>query len=535
LLASWSIRRKIYFVGVLLVVVVATLAWNAIHGFYAYRGMVRSLNRRVPELPLAASLGNATNEIRVCWYTHLARLPLTPESTSADIANVERLRCELADRLVEAKRAFREYQNTLEAGRAEDESSQLAISDNRQETEATHALTMTLAEISRLQQDDHWPAHRGTVERLSGEFDRLQNLAARLPTFLHRSMEESTEMARTQYRTLLVLGWVTSVTTIPCTIWLWYLFYRWVFRPLRRLIAGSARLAAGDFAYRIQLKTDDEMSDLADNLNDMTARFLEIRDDLDQQVAERTQEVVRGEQLASVGFLAAGVAHEINNPLASIAVCAESLHGRLDKVLDVGRTDHKIVRDYLQIIEKEAFRCKEITEKLLDFSRIGESERQATDLCELVQDVVDMVRHVGKYQDKHIDIAPSAPLLAVVNSREIKQVVLNLITNALESVDGGGGVKVEFASRQDEAEIIFTDDGCGMTDEVRTHLFEPFFTRRRSGQGTGLGLSISYRIVADHHGTITARSEGPGRGSQFRVRLPLAVANKENHHRNQAA
>ncbi len=106
------------------------------------------------------------------------------------------------------------------------------------------------------------------------------------------------------------------------------LSYRWIFRPLRMLIAGSRRVAAGEFGYRIRLDTDDEMAELAKALNDMTARFQEIRDDLDRQVQERTKQVVRSEQLASVGFLAAGVAHEINNPLASIAMCAESLEGR---------------------------------------------------------------------------------------------------------------------------------------------------------------------------------------------------------------
>ena len=106
------------------------------------------------------------------------------------------------------------------------------------------------------------------------------------------------------------------------------LSYRWIFLPLRTLIAGSRRVAAGEFGYRIRLDTHDEMAELAKALNDMTARFQEIRDDLDHQVQVRTKQVVRSEQLASVGFLAAGVAHEINNPLASIAMCAESLEGR---------------------------------------------------------------------------------------------------------------------------------------------------------------------------------------------------------------
>ncbi len=116
-------------------------------------------------------------------------------------------------------------------------------------------------------------------------------------------------------------------------------------------------------------------------MNDMTARFQAIRDDLDRQVQERTKQVVRSEQLASVGFLAAGVAHEINNPLASIAMCAESLEGRVWRAwLDPANADHEVIAHYLRMIQSEAFRCKGITEKLLDFSRIGDGKRQNADL-----------------------------------------------------------------------------------------------------------------------------------------------------------
>jgi signal transduction histidine kinase len=113
--------------------------------------------------------------------------------------------------------------------------------------------------------------------------------------------------------------------------------------------------------------------------------------------------------------------------------------------------------------------------------------------------------------------------------------VLNLLTNGLDSVDPGGTVRVELALRDGQAEMSVSDDGCGMTPEVLDQLFEPFFTRRRGGQGTGLGLSIVYRIVADHEGSIEVHSDGPGRGSKFRVRLPLAHAHKELEDRYQAA
>jgi two-component system, NtrC family, sensor kinase len=249
--------------------------------------------------------------------------------------------------------------------------------------------------------------------------------------------------------------------------------------------------------------------------------------------------VVRSEQLASVGFLAAGVAHEINNPLASIALCAESLESRIQEILgaasDPASADQDVIRNYLRMIQNEAFRCKGITERLLDFSRMGDVKRQNTDLRELIQGVIDMVGHLGRYQDKHIEFLPGDALIAPVNPQELKQVVLNLITNGLDSLSPGGRLRIALGKNRGQAEILFSDNGCGMTDEVLKHLFEPFFTRRRNGQGTGLGLSITYRIVEDHGGHIDVHSDGPGKGSQVRVALPLAEKHKEREHRYQAA
>ena len=108
-----------------------------------------------------------------------------------------------------------------------------------------------------------------------------------------------------------------------------------------------------------------------------------------------------------------------------------------------------------------------------------------------------------------------------MNAQEIKQVALNLITNALGSVDSGGTVSITVTSENDNAILRVVDDGCGLTEDTKQHLFEPFFTRRRDGQGTGLGLSITYQIVEDHQGRITAESDGPGTGSTFTITLPL--------------
>jgi signal transduction histidine kinase len=233
----------------------------------------------------------------------------------------------------------------------------------------------------------------------------------------------------------------------------------------------------------------------------------------------------RSEQLASVGFLAAGVAHEINNPLAAIALGSESLERRLTELLegvdDSHAADCEVVRSYLDMIQKEAFRCKQITEKLLDFSRSGDPERHHHDLRALVAGVIDMVGHLGRNGNKQIELLPGEPVIAEICPQEMKQVVLNLITNGLDSLDPGGQVTIAVAARGALAEIVVTDNGCGMTADVIKHLFEPFFTRRRNGQGTGLGLSITYRIVEEHHGELVATSDGVGHGSRFTLTLPL--------------
>lgn len=279
-------------------------------------------------------------------------------------------------------------------------------------------------------------------------------------------------------------------------------------------------------------------------MNAMISNFQQTRDELDLQVRERTAEVVRSERLASVGFLAAGVAHEINNPMASVAWAAEAIEMRLIELYGdategdahevEGSPEIAILKKYARRIQDEAFRCKGITERLLDFSRMGDIEKQQTDLVELIEDIVAMVR-IGKYKQKNIVFNHAAQVIAPVNPQEIKQVMLNLITNALDSLDAGGTVWVDLHGAGEMAEILVTDNGCGMTPEVLKHLYEPFFTRRRDGSGTGLGLSITHRIVVDDHGgRMEATSDGPGSGSRFRVTLPLTPTKKDHEKRHQA-
>jgi signal transduction histidine kinase len=355
--------------------------------------------------------------------------------------------------------------------------------------------------------------------------------------------------AKEDCRTSLILVLSVSVVGVLLMTGLLRFFYRWTFYPLRDLQQGVGRVAHGDFEHAIEVHSGDEMEELASAFNDMTSRLRDMYRDLARQVNERSRQLVRSERLAGVGFLAAGVAHEINNPLASIAFCSEALEARLTELLDppsarTGRQtpilrmdmatkpaapERETITKYLKMIQQEAFRCKEITQRLLEFSRGGERRREHTDLAKIVQSVLDMVQHLPSSKGKKVVFpgmvsVPGGKLVAWCNAQEIQSVVLNLVVNALDSMDDGGTLTIGLRQREGMAEMVFQDSGCGMTAEVLENIFEPFFTRSRTGKGTGLGLSISHRIVNQHGGEIEAASGGPGQGSTFTVRIPLQPA-----------
>jgi signal transduction histidine kinase len=143
---------------------------------------------------------------------------------------------------------------------------------------------------------------------------------------------------------------------------------------------------------------------------------------------------------------------------------------------------------------------------------------------ELVQAVLEMVQHLQNSKGRKIIFEPPARVIAWLNAQEMKSVVLNLVVNALESMDEGGVLRISLAQRDGMAELVFADTGCGMTPDVLENIFEPFFTRSRTGRGTGLGLSISHRVITEHGGEIEATSHGLNQGSTFIVRLPLEPA-----------
>ena len=546
---NWPIKKKLAVAGTMLAMILAFLSYSGIRGAYAYRGLVKGISNRAAELPLTAEMSQYAVQMETTVWQVRELKDTTSTATfpgNNDMlqnVHVEQVRQVLAMGLHMIRKNLDSY------GRG--------LLQNRADTTMTHGLRqqrdelLKLSDIKTTIKDLEWYADPGTIadehdlkeihELLGQLVIELKDLSLSLQT----RMESLAVNVRSTYRAWIVLSWFALVGAAILVSGLGLFIYRSLLKPFRTLLQGSRLVARGKFDHRIEINSQDEMAELASAMNDMTQRFQEIRDDLDQQVKLKTREIVRSEQLASVGFLAAGVSHEINNPLQSIALCAESLEERLHDVIqaddklpdDQHNSEITVVRQYLRMIQDEAFRCKQITGQLLDFARLGESERTPTDLNALTHEVVQMISHLGRYKNKEITFTNAQPVIADVNAQEIKQVALNLLTNGLDSIDQGGSVVIDVREENGKALLRVKDTGCGMTDEVKQHLFEPFYTRRRDGKGTGLGLSISYAIIQEHGGDIVASSDGPGTGSEFVVTVPLVAErnNKESSHQYQAA
>ncbi len=301
--------------------------------------------------------------------------------------------------------------------------------------------------------------------------------------------------------------------------------YFWILKPLRTLQADFDRVATGDYSHRATVSTRDEIHSLATAFNVMTTKFQDVVRNQDDQIQMQAQKLLQSERVVGVGFLATGVAHEINSPLGVIAICADSIARQFTVPSEQWQpSDFAEGREYSQMICHETERCKNITHRMLDFAHSSSGEKNFYDVTAIVREVVELVGHLGKYNDRKIVFETHHPCEAWVCGQEIRQVVLNLVANALQAMTPGGVLRISLDGTADEVDLAFEDDGCGMTPEIHQKLFEPFFTTKDVGQGTGLGLSLTRKIVESHAGSISASSPGLGRGSTFRVRLPRGSA-----------
>lgn len=229
--------------------------------------------------------------------------------------------------------------------------------------------------------------------------------------------------------------------------------------------------------------------------------------------------ILQSEKLAAIGQLAAGVMHEINNPLATISACVAALEGRLD---EAGPALQPALREYLEIVEKEVQRCTRIVDQLLDFSRPKGTAKVPVAVNVLVDDTLFLLKHHKRFRRVAVtrELAPGLPPVSG-NAEQLIQVLMALLLNAADAVEHGGTLTVRTAPgpRPDEVVVAVEDTGPGIPPAELSKIFEPFYTTKPQGRGTGLGLSICYGIIEDHRGRIEVESQ-VGRGSSFQVFLP---------------
>lgn len=505
-----SIRRKLLLSLLLIMGMLVAQGVGGLSGLLSYRNVIQELEHTVTAAPKRSAIVLALSAV----FEPLLWPPLnTPEGL------LLRQRA-IRDRMRAVSEALHDYHRRLE--------NEPISADVRVPTEAVlHRIDSELAQLmaEQLPRVADPEASEAAIAEICRGIAGLQLAAVQIPR-PERGVD--IEAARAVYRSRF--WWIVITTALAVGLFLSSIRcgYVWIFVPIQKLYQGASRVAQGDFSYRVHLPGHDEMAQLAEKLNSMTARFQEIKERLDREVQARSKQLLRSERLAGIGFLAAGIAHEINNPLSAIAMAAESLEERLRAAEELpqglGREDLEVLKQYLNMMQREAFRCQQITRKLLDFSRGQDEPHTPHDLTRIVAEVLDLVGHLSKYRGHEIVFDRSKPVWWTVKGAEIKQVVLNLVANALESMEGVGRLEIQIVEHADEVVLSFQDTGCGMTPKVMENLFEPFFTAKKSGRGTGLGLSISHRIVSDHGGRIEAFSEGPGKGSTFRVHLPRRTA-----------
>jgi len=230
----------------------------------------------------------------------------------------------------------------------------------------------------------------------------------------------------------------------------------------------------------------------------------------------------RAEKLAAVGRLAAGIVHEINNPLATIAACAESLESRIEEGSFEASDAADDLTEYLGLIKSEAFRCKTITTGLLDFSRIRTGERAQIDVGDVVRSAVNLISHQkrGNGVSQEIDIDSGLPLVSA-DGGQIQQAVIALATNAIDAMPDGGKLIFKVFQRANRIVIEVADTGTGIPQDNMSKIFEPFFTTKEVGRGTGLGLAVCYGIISEHNGRLSVRST-VGKGTTFSIFLPIS-------------
>ena len=309
-----------------------------------------------------------------------------------------------------------------------------------------------------------------------------------------------------------------------------YYMIRNITHPLGEMVAATQNIIAGRFDQAVRSNSPGEIGLLAESFNAMLKSLRQMKGDLEEwgrtleeKVKQRTEELVamqarvaQSERLASLGMLAAGVAHEVNNPLGGILA--------LTSLTVEDMKDNDPNRENLEEVIRQTVRCRDIVKGLLEFSRQSKSNTELIDLNKALEDTLSLVAKQALFfnigVERHLE--PELPLV-VADRSQFQQVFMNILMNAVQAMDERGAIAIR--SRHDSAancvEVAISDTGRGIPPEQINRIFDPFFSTKASGQGTGLGLSIAYGIVSTHRGIISVKSE-VGKGSTFTIRMPVA-------------
>jgi len=419
--------------------------------------------------------------------------------------------------------------------------------------EACYACHVQSQPLARLNRPDRFRIYRnGAGARVLGIITPIENQAACSNAACHAHPAEQqilgvldtnlslakadVQVAESSRRMIAYTGCALLLIALLS----WFFIWQVVGRPVKALERGTERLAAGDLGYQIEVHSNDEIGELASSFNGMSRQLQGEHTEnvawthtLEQRVEQKTRELKRAhehalhtEKMASIGKMAAVLAHEINNPLSGILTYAKLLRkwiGREETPRDdAGRTRRQEICDSLDLIASESRRCGDLVKNLLTFSRTTPMNLQPANLNQVVDRSLRLVQHQMDLAGIQVQLQLDPDLPPVLcDAAQIEQVLLALVMNALDALPQGGNLwlTTSFSREHNHVRIVVRDDGSGIPPEILPRIFEPFLTTKETGRGVGLGLAISHSILERHSGTIEVQSEA-GRGTTFTVTLP---------------
>lgn len=312
-------------------------------------------------------------------------------------------------------------------------------------------------------------------------------------------------------------------------------------RPVKRLIAGMSMVSSGDLGQKLEVSSGDEFGKLAGAFNRMTEELARAKEEntawsktLEQKVEEKTADLERAhkhivtvEKMASLGNLAATVAHELNNPLEGILTFAKLMMKRLKRG-GLVQKDQDQMHDELKLVADEALRCGNIVKNLLVFARQRGGSFGIVQVKTIINRCIMLMNHHAQMNSIAVDVSCPEGLEMECDADQVQQALIALVSNAIEAMvdpsgkKPGNSLRVEVDAPGNGETIVLrvSDTGCGMSDNVKRHIFEPFFTTKSEGKGVGLGLAVVYGIVQRHHGTIHVDST-EGKGTTFMLEFPI--------------